>query len=108
MGLGRGAALWLIISQNGSNFDRGYEIVKGSAMMNSVLNDSRYGILDSDRGRRMPTKIAMPGKKNIALARTTKGRKSFVSRLGSTVMCWPSTRSTRRLQRAIFSRGDSG
>jgi methylglyoxal synthase len=35
--------------------------------MNSVVNESPYGALDSDRERMMPTKIAMAGIKNIAL-----------------------------------------
>ena len=41
--------------------------MKGSATTNSVVNESPYGVLDSDRERMMPTKIAMAGKKNIAL-----------------------------------------
>ena len=41
--------------------------MKGSATMNGVVNESPYGVLDSDRERIMPTKIAMAGRKNIAL-----------------------------------------
>ena len=70
--------------------------MKGSATMNRVVNESPYGVLDSDRERIIPTKIAMAGKK------------SFVSGLGSIVICWPSTRSTLRLQPAIFLRADLG
>jgi hypothetical protein len=35
--------------------------------MNSVINESPYGVLDSDRERIVPAKIAMARKKNIAL-----------------------------------------
>ena len=41
--------------------------MKGSATMNSAINESPYGVLESDRERIMPTMIAMAGKKNIAI-----------------------------------------
>jgi methylglyoxal synthase len=41
--------------------------MKGSATMNSAINESPYGVLVSDRERIMPTMIAMAGKKNIAI-----------------------------------------
>ena len=38
-----------------------------SATVNRMLNESPYGVLDSDRERILPTKVAMAGMKNIAL-----------------------------------------
>ena len=51
--------------------------MKGSATMNSVVNESLYGVLDSDRERIMPTKIAMAGKKNIALVAHDKRKEEL-------------------------------
>ena len=47
--------------------------MKGSATMNSAVNESPYGVLESDRERIMPTMIAMAGKKNIAIVAHAHG-----------------------------------
>ena len=51
--------------------------MEGSATMNRVVNESLYGVLDSDRERIMPTKIAMAGKKNIALVAHDKQKEEL-------------------------------
>ena len=51
--------------------------MKDSATMNRAVNESPYGVLDSDRERMMPTKIAMAGKKNIALVAHDKRKEEL-------------------------------
>ena len=51
--------------------------MEGSATMNRMLNESPYGVPDSDQERIMPAKIAMAGKKNIALVAHDKKKEEL-------------------------------
>jgi methylglyoxal synthase len=51
--------------------------VKDSSTLNRVVNDSPYGVLDADRGQIVRPRIAMAGRKNIALVAHDKKKEEL-------------------------------
>ena len=61
--------------------------MKDSSTLNRVVNDSPYGVLDADRGQIARTRVAMAGRKNIALVAHDKKKEELCEWAGIESSC---------------------